>query len=101
MVIGGDAAGMSAAAEARRADPDREIVVLERGPDVSYAACGIPYLISGEVADAGDLVHHDPEYFLRARGIEVRTGVEALAIDPDARTVRLRRRRRRGATGRS
>ena len=79
---------MSAAAEARRADPDREIVVLERGPDVSYAACGIPYLIAGEVADAGDLVHHDPEYFVRSRGIEVRTGVEALAIDPEARTVR-------------
>jgi NADPH-dependent 2,4-dienoyl-CoA reductase/sulfur reductase-like enzyme len=88
LVIGGDAAGMSAAAEARRADPDREIVVLERGPDVSYAACGIPYLIGGEIADAGDLVHHDPEYFLRRRGIEVRTGVEALAVDPDARTVR-------------
>jgi NADPH-dependent 2,4-dienoyl-CoA reductase/sulfur reductase-like enzyme len=88
VVIGGDAAGMSAAAEARRADPDREIVVLERGPDVSYAACGIPYLIAGEIADAGELVHHDPEYFLRSRGIEVRTGVEALAIDPEARTVR-------------
>ncbi len=87
-MVGGDAAGMSAASEARRADPDREIVVLERGPDVSYAACGIPYLISGEVADAGELVHHDPEYFLRRRGIEVRTGVEAVAVDPDARTVR-------------
>ena len=87
-MVGGDAAGMSAASEARRADPDREIVVLERGLDVSYAACGIPYLISGEVADAGELVHHDPEYFLRRRGIEVRTGVEAVAVDPEARTVR-------------
>ena len=87
-MVGGDAAGMSAASEARRADPDREIVVLERGPDVSYAACGIPYLISGEVADAGELVHHDPEYFLRRRGIEVRTGVEAVAVDPEARRVR-------------
>lgn len=87
-MIGGDAAGMSAAAEARREDPGREIVVLERGPDVSYAACGIPYLIGGEVADAGDLVHHDPEYFLRERGIEVRTGVEALSIDPEVRAVR-------------
>jgi NADPH-dependent 2,4-dienoyl-CoA reductase/sulfur reductase-like enzyme len=79
---------MSAAAEARRADPVREIVVLERGPDVSYAACGIPYLIAGDIADAGELVHHDPEYFLRSRGIEVHTGVEALAIDPETRTVR-------------
>ena len=87
-MIGGDAAGMSAAAEARRADGEREIVVLERGPDVSYAACGIPYLIAGEIADADDLVHHDADYFLRARGIEVRTGVEALGIDPEAGTVR-------------
>ena len=79
---------MSAAAEARRADPDREIVVLERGPDVAYAACGIPYLIAGEIADADELVHHDPEYFLRSRGIEVRAGTEAVAIDPEARTVR-------------
>jgi CoA-dependent NAD(P)H sulfur oxidoreductase len=88
VVIGGDAAGMSAATEARRADPDREIVVLERGPDVSYAACGIPYLIGGEIADADHLVHHDPDYFLHNRGIEVRTGVEALDVDPEARTVR-------------
>lgn len=87
VVIGGDAAGMSAAAEARRADPDREIVVLERGETVSYAACGIPYLIAGEVAGEDALVHHDPAYFLRRRGIEVRTGAEAVAVDPESRRV--------------
>ncbi|CAN0439705.1 unnamed protein product, partial [Phaeothamnion confervicola] len=89
VVIGGDAAGMSAAAEARRGDSDLEILVLERGSEVSYAACGIPYLVSGEVRDEADLVHHDPAYFLRERRIDVRTGAEATAIDSAARTVTL------------
>ncbi len=89
VVIGGDAAGMSAASEARRGDPDLAITVLERGHEVSYAACGIPYLISGEVADESDLIHHSPEDFLRKRGIRVRTGAEAVAIDPEARAVEL------------
>ena len=79
---------MSGAAEARRADPTLEIVVLERGPDVSYAVCGIPYWIGGEVGGADDLVAHDPAYFRERRGIDVRTGAEAVAIDPEARTVR-------------
>lgn len=89
VVVGGDAAGMSAAAEARRADAVREIVVLERGEVVSYAACGIPYLIAGDVRDEDDLIHHDPAYFRDRRDIEVRTGAEAVAIDPEARRVEL------------
>jgi NADPH-dependent 2,4-dienoyl-CoA reductase/sulfur reductase-like enzyme len=87
VIVGGDAAGMSAAAEARRADPALRITVLERGPDVAYAACGIPYWIAGEVDDAGALIAHDAEYFRRERGIEVRTGAEAVAVDPEARRV--------------
>ena len=59
LVVGGDAAGMSAAAEARRGDASLEIVVLERGPDVSYAACGLPYWIGGEIEEAERLVAHD------------------------------------------
>lgn len=89
LVVGGDAAGMSAAAEARRADPDRAITVLERGEDVAYAACGIPYWISGDVADIDDLVAHDAAYFRDRRRIDVRLDAEARAVDPDARTVTL------------
>lgn len=89
VVIGGDAAGMSAASEARRGAPDLPILVLERGDVVSYAACGIPYLVSGEVPGEPDLIHHTPAEFLRERGIAVRTGAEAVAIDPEARTVQL------------
>ena len=80
---------MSAASEARRGDPALPITVLERGYEVSYAACGIPYLIAGEVTDESDLIHHTPGDFLRERGIHVRTGAEAVAIDAEARTVSL------------
>jgi len=61
VVVGGVAAGLSAAARARRVDPSLEIVVLERGPAVSYAACGLPYLVEGRVREARQLVVHTPE----------------------------------------
>ena len=80
---------MSAASEARRGDPALAITVLERGHEVSYASCGIPYLIAGEVTDESALIHRSPEDFLRERGIHVRTGAEAVAIDPGARAVVL------------
>src|SRR3712207_712994 len=88
LVIGGDAAGMSAAAQARRlrdAD-DLEIVVLEQGQDVSYSACGIPYWVGGLVADRDDLIARTPDQFA-ARDITVRTGTRAEGIDLDAGEV--------------
>jgi NADPH-dependent 2,4-dienoyl-CoA reductase/sulfur reductase-like enzyme len=87
LVIGGVAAGMSAASRARRLDPNVEIVVLEKGQDVSYGACGLPYLISGRVADAADLVVHNAEYFRKERGIEVRLGHKAVSIEPGFKLV--------------
>ena len=63
VVIGGNAAGMSAAAAARRTDDALGIVVLEAGPDASYSACGIPYVLSGEVDSLDDLVTAPPEEF--------------------------------------
>jgi NADPH-dependent 2,4-dienoyl-CoA reductase/sulfur reductase-like enzyme len=89
VVIGGDAAGMTAASTVRRARPDAEIVVLEKGGRTSYAACGIPYLVAGEVADVEDLVARSPEEF-REKGIDVRLGATATAIDLNARTVEAR-----------
>jgi len=89
VVIGGNAAGMSAAAEARRTDPAREITVLEAGPDVSYSSCGIPYVLSGEVGSLADLVSASPERLRRERRIDVRTAAEVVAIDAAARRVRL------------
>ncbi len=90
VVIGGVAAGLSAASRARRIDPSLEITVVEKGPDVSYAACGLPYLVEGRVRDAGDLVVHSAEYFRRERNIDVRVSTEAVSIEHPRREVRLR-----------
>jgi NADPH-dependent 2,4-dienoyl-CoA reductase/sulfur reductase-like enzyme len=81
VVIGGDAAGMSAAMQVRRRQPEREIVVLEKGRWTSYSACGIPFLVAGSVGDLDDLVARSPEAFRSEHGIDVRTGHEARAID--------------------
>jgi NADPH-dependent 2,4-dienoyl-CoA reductase/sulfur reductase-like enzyme len=87
VVIGGDAAGMSAAATARRQAGDRlEIVVLERGPWTSYSACGIPYWLAGHVDGPEGLVARTPQEH-RDNGIDVRTAAAATAIDVRARTV--------------
>jgi len=89
VVIGGVAAGLSAAARARRLDPHLEIVVLEKGPAISYGACGLPYFVEGRVREAKDLVVYTPEYFRRERKIEVRTGTRAVAISHGRREVAL------------
>lgn len=87
VIIGGDAAGMSAAAGLRRRlGPEDEVVVLERGHRTSYSACGIPYWVAGEVDSADDLIARTPEEH-RANGIDVRTGTEVTSINPAAQTV--------------
>ncbi len=92
IVIGGDAAGMSAASQARRLrGPDElEILAFERGRSTSYAACGIPYWIAGLVEDKDDLVARRPEVFRAKQDIDVRIGHEVVAIDTDSRTVTVR-----------
>lgn len=90
LIIGGVAAGMSAAAKARRMNPECEIVVLEKGRDVSYGACGLPYYISGLVSDAAELVARTADAF-RKEGIDVRLEHEALEVDAIEKQVRVRR----------
>lgn len=89
VVVGGDAAGMSAATAARRRDRNLEIVAFERGPYTSYSACGIPYYVGGYVKDADRLLVRSPEEF-REAGIRVEIRTEVVAIDLDRRTVRVR-----------
>lgn len=88
VVIGGDAAGMSAASQARRRRPadDLEIIALERSGWVSYSACGEPYYVAGYVEPLERLVARTPEQFARM-DIEVRTRHEAAAVDLDRRRV--------------
>lgn len=91
IVIGGDAAGMTAASQARRRrdEGNLRIVVFERGRYTSYSACGIPYWVAGDVGDADDLVVRWPEEH-RERGIDVRMRTEVTAIDVRGRRVRAR-----------
>ncbi|MEU4315975.1 FAD-dependent oxidoreductase [Nocardia sp. NPDC024068] len=89
VIVGGDATGMSAAAQARRyrdAD-DLEIVVFERGHHTSYSACGIPYWVGGQVEHRDDLIARTPEEH-RARGIDVRLRTEVVEFDIAGRRVR-------------
>lgn len=89
VIIGGVAAGMSAAAKARRVNPDLEIVVYERSGYISYGACGFPYFIKGEVARLDDLIARTPAQ-MAAQGIAVHVHHEVTAIDPAQKTVRVR-----------
>jgi NADPH-dependent 2,4-dienoyl-CoA reductase/sulfur reductase-like enzyme len=91
VVIGGDAAGMTAASRARRRrDRDElEIVAFERGPYTSYSACGIPYFVSDVVTELDRLVARSPEEH-RRNDIDVRTGHEVVAIDVNRRQVQVR-----------
>jgi NADPH-dependent 2,4-dienoyl-CoA reductase/sulfur reductase-like enzyme len=89
VVIGGDAAGMSAASQARRRrkSDDLEIIAFERGHFTSYSACGIPYWIGGVVDGPDALVARDPQTFRDKQAIDVRTRHEVVAIDLDRREV--------------
>lgn len=89
LVIGGDAAGMSAASKVRREDPQREIVVFERSPHTSYSACGMPYFIAGLVDSAERLVARSPEKFREKFNINARTGHEVTELDLPAQRVRV------------
>ncbi|GLW48300.1 flavoprotein oxidoreductase [Streptomyces sp. NBRC 14336] len=91
VVIGGDAAGMAAASQARRMrDPDAlEIVAFERGDYTSYSACGIPYWVGGQVSGPQELIARTPEEH-RARGIDLRMRTEVVEIDVAGQRVRAR-----------
>ncbi|MBN9175870.1 MAG: FAD-dependent oxidoreductase [Microbacterium sp.] len=87
IIVGGVAAGMSAAARARRLSEDAEIIVLERGTEVSFANCGLPYHVSAEIDDAEDLRLHTPQSLRAALNLDVRIDHEVTAIDTATRTL--------------
>ncbi|MBM7082768.1 FAD-dependent oxidoreductase [Micromonospora humidisoli] len=93
IVVGGDAAGMAAASQARRRRgvDDLEIVAFERGHFTSYSACGIPYWISGLVQERDALIARDPATFRDDFAIDVRLRTEVTGIDLDRREVTARR----------
>jgi NADPH-dependent 2,4-dienoyl-CoA reductase/sulfur reductase-like enzyme len=91
VVIGGVAAGMSAAAKAKRDNPDLLVKVYERGQHVAYGQCGLPYYLAGYLEQADETVVRTPEAF-REQGVEVNLFHEALSLDPAAKTVNIQNR---------
>ncbi|GAB1486938.1 FAD-dependent oxidoreductase [Aminivibrio sp.] len=81
IIVGGDAAGMSAAGQIRNLQPDAEIIVYERSGYTSYAACGIPYYVAGLVEPVTRLVVRTPEEFRKKQDIEVQVRHEVLSLD--------------------
>ncbi len=89
MVIGGGAAGMSAASAARRVDPGLDVVVCEAGGFAAYGMCGIPYYLGGMVPEPENLLAYPPATFRDKRGIDLRLHTRVTGIDPAARRVHL------------
>lgn len=87
VIIGGDAAGMSAASRAKRTRPDMDVSVLEQTMDVSYSACGMPYNIADPTRLMDDLVVRHAQVFIEKQGIDLRTGHRVEAIDRDTQEV--------------
>src|ERR1700704_818521 len=89
-IVGGDAAGMGAAAQAHRLDPALEIVAFEKGDWTSYSACGIPYVVGGSVENLDELVVRTPQEHRDQSLTDVRTRHEVMSIDLDARRLEVR-----------
>ena len=90
IIVGGVAGGASCAARLRRLDEKAEILMVERGPYVSYANCGLPYHISGVIAKESSLMVANEQVFRGNFAVEARTNCEAIAISPKQKTVDLR-----------
>lgn len=96
VIVGGVAAGMKVASRLRRLDPQVAITVIDRGEQISYGACALPYYLEGLFDDLDEVrrtpagVVRDEAFFARVKGVEVRTGTEAVAIDRDRRRLRMR-----------
>ncbi len=89
VIIGGNAAGMSAASRARRNDPKAEITVYEKDDTVSYGACGLPYFVEGLIPDSEDLIAVSLQDFIEKRKISVHILHEVRAIQPRSRTISI------------
>lgn len=90
VVIGAVAAGTKAAAKIRREDPSAQVEVYSKGQDISYAGCGLPYYVGGEIEDRGALVVNSPGKFAALTGAAVFTGQEAIFVDAGQKTVLFR-----------
>lgn len=92
LIVGGVAGGASTAARARRLSEDCEIILFERGPHVSFANCGLPYYVGGEIPDKEDLLVQTPESLKARFNLDVRVNTEVLSINPFMHKVTVKNR---------
>ena len=90
VIVGGVAGGASAAARLRRLDESAEIIMFERGEYISFANCGLPYYIGGEITKKSALTLQTPQSFNARFNVDVRVNSEVTSIDPKAKTVTVR-----------
>src|SRR5271166_4885759 len=90
IIVGGVAGGASCAARLRRLDEKADVLMVERGPYVSYANCGLPYHVGGVIEKEASLLVADANTFRSQFAVDARTGCEAIGISPDKKTVDLR-----------
>lgn len=90
VIVGGVAGGMSAAARARRISEDSQIIIFERSGYVSYANCGLPYYLGGEIESQDDLIVVTPEALKNKLNLDIRTNSEVVGIDPAAKVVSVK-----------
>ena len=91
VIIGGVAAGTKVAAKLKRENPQDEIIIYTKGKDISYAGCGLPYYIGGSIETEGELIVNTPAKFMGLTGVRVYTESEAVAVDPAAKTVSIKK----------
>ncbi|MCC8044282.1 MAG: FAD-dependent oxidoreductase [Clostridiales bacterium] len=89
IVLGGVAAGTKTAAKLKREDSSASVTVYTKSEDISYAGCGLPYYVGGAIESRGELIVNTPQKYTGLTGVQVKTGMEAVAVDPQEKTVRF------------
>ncbi|WP_294519683.1 FAD/NAD(P)-binding oxidoreductase, partial [uncultured Anaerovibrio sp.] len=90
LIVGGVAGGATAAARLRRLDETARIILFERGEDISFANCGLPYYVGGTIEERDDLLVMNPRSFNNLFNVEVRNHSEVIAVAPDRKMVTVR-----------
>src|SRR5690349_11917405 len=90
IIVGGVAGGASAAARARRLSEEVEITVFERGPHVSFANCGLPYFVGGEITERSKLVLQTPEQLHARFNLDIHVRTDVISIDRAGKTIEVR-----------
>lgn len=91
VILGGVAAGTKAAAKLKRLDRQAEVIIFTKSADISYAGCGLPYYIGGDIASREELIVNSPEKYAGLTGAQVQIGCEAIGVESDRKEVSIRR----------